>query len=173
MQIPGISDLLAKGTLPPSLLLLTGPAGVGKSMYCKQFFKDGLVNGEYCIYLSSSMSEKQFRSMFSNIEKSKFLENSNFINPYFLSPVSNSNESKSLSTSMNKESERINKLYLALEEIRSNIKAVYDKGQEVVANTFDSSRISSIRLVIDSLTHLIVVFGEMPYYNSSQNCLSF
>ena len=106
------------------------------------------------------MSEKQFRSMFSNIEKSKFLENSNFINPYFLSPVSNSNESKSLSTSMNKESERINKLYLALEEIRSNIKAVYDKGQEVVANTFDSSRISSIRLVIDSLTHLIVVFGE-------------
>ena len=33
MQIPGISDLLDKGTIPNSVLLLTGPAGAGKSMY--------------------------------------------------------------------------------------------------------------------------------------------
>ena len=32
MQIPGISNLLDKGTIPDSVLLLTGPAGAGKSM---------------------------------------------------------------------------------------------------------------------------------------------
>src|SRR6476660_9673061 len=160
MQIPGISDLLGKGTLPNSLLLLTGPAGVGKSMYCKQFFVDGLLKGDYCIYLSSSVSEKQYRSMFNNIEKSKVLQNSRLINPYLFSHVSNSNESISLSPHRNRESELIDKLYSALEEIRSNIKTIYDKRQEVVGSAYDSSRISEVRLVIDSLTHLIVVFGE-------------
>jgi KaiC/GvpD/RAD55 family RecA-like ATPase len=160
MQIPGISDLLGKGTLPNSLLLLTGPAGVGKSMYCKQFFVEGLLKGDYCIYLSSSVSEKQFRSMFDNIEPSKVLQNSRLINPYLFSHVSNSNESISLSLHRNRESELINKLYSALEEIRSNIKAINDKRQEIVGSAYDSSRISEVRLVVDSLTHLILVFGE-------------
>ena len=137
MQIPGISDLLGKGKLPTSLLLLTGPAGVGKSMYCKQFFIDGLLTGDYCIYLSSSLSEKQFRSMFTNIEKSKVLQNSRLINPYLLSPISSSNESISLSSHKNRESELINKLYSALEEIRSNIKTINDKRQEVVGSKYD------------------------------------
>ena len=82
MQIPGISDLLDKGTIPDSVLLLTGPAGAGKSMYCRQFFTDGLFDGDYCIYVSSNLTDKQFRSQFSNIEKLKLIQNSKYINPY-------------------------------------------------------------------------------------------
>src|SRR5437867_66074 len=82
MQIPGISDLLDKGTIPDSLLLLIGPAGAGKTMYCRQFFSDGLFDGDYCIYISSSLTSKQFRNHFSNVEKLNLVQNSRFINPY-------------------------------------------------------------------------------------------
>src|SRR5437867_9529032 len=82
MQIPGISDLLDKGVIPDSLLLLIGPAGAGKSMYCRQFFSDGLFDGDYCIYISSSLTNKQFINHFSNIEKLNLIQNSRFINPY-------------------------------------------------------------------------------------------
>src|SRR5919205_890183 len=82
MQIPGISDLLDKGVIPESLLLLIGPAGAGKSMYCRQFFTDGLFDGDYCIYISSSLTNKQFINHFSNIEKLNLIQNSKFINPY-------------------------------------------------------------------------------------------
>src|SRR5438874_13251334 len=87
MQIPGIADLIEKGTIPESLLLLTGPAGAGKSIYCKQFFSDGLIDGDYCIYVSSSLTDRQFRKQFPNVEKLILIQNSKFINPY-LYPIS-------------------------------------------------------------------------------------
>src|SRR2546421_6270057 len=87
MQIPGIADLIEKATIPESLLLPTGPAGAGKSIYCKQFFSDGLIDGDYCIYVSSSLTDRQFRKQFPNIEKLILIQNSKFINPY-LYPIS-------------------------------------------------------------------------------------
>src|SRR5690242_18812546 len=104
MQIPGIADLIEKGTIPESLLLLTGPAGAGKSIYCKQFFSDGLIDGDYCIYVSSSLTDRQFRKQFPNIEKLILIQNSKFINPYLYSispspsPPSPSSSPSSLST---------------------------------------------------------------------------
>src|ERR671939_696312 len=85
MQIPGISDLVGKGTIPESLILITGPSGSGKTVYCRQFFADGLLEGSYCIYISSSLINKQFRNQFSNLEKLDLDENSMFINPYLYS----------------------------------------------------------------------------------------
>jgi hypothetical protein len=64
------------------LLLLIGPIGAGKTMYCKQFFEDGILDRDYCIYVSSSLTNKQFRTQFSNIENQKLIQNSKFINPY-------------------------------------------------------------------------------------------
>jgi KaiC/GvpD/RAD55 family RecA-like ATPase len=103
MQIPGIADLIEKGTIPESLLLLTGPAGSGKSIYCKQFFSDGLIDGDYCIYVSSSLTDRQFRKQFPNVEKLILVQNSKFINPYLYpisppSPTSSSSSSSSLSS---------------------------------------------------------------------------
>jgi hypothetical protein len=133
MQIPGTSALIEKGIIPESLLLLTGPIGAGKTMYCRQFFADGLLDGDYCIYISSSLTNKQFRTQFSNIENLNLIENSKFINPYLYDrPVGNQGYSSfsrdSSSVSDNKtsvsgleKSESINSLSLTLAEIEATI----------------------------------------------------
>src|SRR5919202_362623 len=93
MQIPGISDLVGKVAIPESLILVTGPSGSGKSVYCRQFFTDSLLEGSYCIYISSSLINKQFRNQFSKIEKLNLDQNSMFINPYlFNTPVDNQSQ---------------------------------------------------------------------------------
>lgn len=210
MQIPGISDLLDKGSLPDSLLLLIGPSGAGKSMYCRQFFSDGLFDGDYCIYISSSLTNKQFRNHFSNIETLNLVQNSKFINPYLyhISPNRQDQNSSSLSPSIyvsttdgnadnstsnnNDEGGRIidnensvNKLFLTLKDIRDSITKMtkYINNDEEVdrrignvgitldnnnnttvysplnSNSFDNKN-RSIRVVVDSVTHLLAVFGE-------------
>ena len=90
MQIPGISDLVGKGAISESLILVTGPSGSGKSIYCRQFFTDSLLEGSYCIYISSSLTNKQFRNQFSKIENLDLDRNSLFINPHlYNTPIEN------------------------------------------------------------------------------------
>jgi KaiC/GvpD/RAD55 family RecA-like ATPase len=204
MQIPGISDLLDKGVIPDSLLLLIGPAGAGKSMYCRQFFSDGLFDGDYCIYISSSLTNKQFINHFSNIEKQNLIQNSKFINPYLYRssldsqeqyPSLSSSSSSSFSVANNNTDNRVgrrievensNKLSLALKDIQDSITKVtkYVSGDDEniisrfssvgnslnrsnaiyspnASNSSDNNNNSrAIRVVVDSLTHLLAVFGE-------------
>ncbi|HEX5978516.1 MAG TPA: ATPase domain-containing protein, partial [Nitrososphaeraceae archaeon] len=68
-KIPGISSLVDKD-IPNGLLLLCGPIGSGKSVYCRQFFLDGIEAGDFCIYVSSNMTENQYRNMFSAVQES-------------------------------------------------------------------------------------------------------
>ncbi len=128
MQIPGISHLIDKGTIPESLLLLTGPIGAGKSVYCRQFLADGLLDRDFCIYISSTLTNKQFRTQFSNIENLNLIQNSKFINPYLYSnPVvdqryrSFSSDSSSASDNNTGGHESIDKLSLTLREVQSTI----------------------------------------------------
>jgi KaiC/GvpD/RAD55 family RecA-like ATPase len=177
MQIPGTSALIEKGTIPESLLLLTGPIGSGKTMYCRQFLVDGLLDKDYCIYISSSLTDKQFRTQFSNIENLNLIQNSKFINPYLhTGPVGNHYSS---SVSINKtsvsgfeKSETINKLSLSLAEIEATITrikglAADDPGHNSSINKNIDRDIASssagnrgIRVVVDSLTQLLTLFGE-------------
>ncbi len=55
---PG-SARLVEDVLPPSSLLLIGPSGVGKTIFCKQFLYNGLVKGEACLYLATSESPEE------------------------------------------------------------------------------------------------------------------
>ena len=65
--IPGIDRLMEEKVLPRgSVLLLAGPSGSGKTVYCQQFIMDGLVAGDHCIWISSSMTDREFASMFSS-----------------------------------------------------------------------------------------------------------
>jgi KaiC/GvpD/RAD55 family RecA-like ATPase len=55
---PGSSRLI-EGKPPCASLLLIGQSGVGKTIFCKQFLQNGLVNGEPCIYLTTNESPEE------------------------------------------------------------------------------------------------------------------
>ena len=165
MQIPGQSDLITRETekIPDSLLLLCGPAGAGKTMYCKQFFVDCLMSGYYCIYISSSLTDRQYRTLFADIDESKLLQGSHFINPYLQKTLTGHSSSTSVSE---------NKLSLTLEIIHELINKVrngkedddddnYEKRQnnKVIEQSVDNNT-KKICLVVDSLTHLLAIFNE-------------
>ncbi|MGB7953062.1 MAG: hypothetical protein WCF23_03705 [Candidatus Nitrosopolaris sp.] len=102
-------------------------------MKIRQFLADGLLDRDYCIYVSSSLTDKQFRTQFSNIENLNLIENSKFINPYLHNgPFDKQGYSSffrdSSSVSDNKtpvialeNSESTNKLSLTLAEIEATI----------------------------------------------------
>lgn len=58
---PGSSKLV-EGDFPPESLLLLGPSGIGKSVFCKQFVYNGLTHNESCIYLSTDESPSQIEA---------------------------------------------------------------------------------------------------------------
>jgi KaiC/GvpD/RAD55 family RecA-like ATPase len=200
MHIPGVSYLLDKGDMPQSLILVTGPSGSGKTVYCRQFFAEGLFDGDYCIYVSSSLTNKQFRNQFSSIEKLNLDQNSKFINPYlYNTPADNQQRylsSHSVSISNIKAYDkstgadqgdrtiehsdngiRTDKLTMTLSEIRDSIIRITNEGGDnrsyddnidtdhkrsvdSIAPHFPSPSDRSIRLILDSLTHLVAIFGE-------------
>ncbi|MDP9289811.1 MAG: hypothetical protein M3P08_16660 [Thermoproteota archaeon] len=183
MQIPGTSAFIEKGIIPQSLLLLTGPIGAGKTMYCRQFFADGLLHRDYCVYVSSSLTNKQFRTQFSNIENLNLIENSKFINPYlhnahvgyqeysFFSRDSSYVSDNKTSVSGIEKSESINRLSLTLTEIGTAITQINRLTADdsdhngSISKNIDRDIASStgnrgIRVVVDSLTHLLTLFVE-------------
>ena len=99
-QIPGISHLLNKDSadrLRDTILLLKGPPGSGKTAYCRAFLAGGLQEGAKCIYINSSLTEKQFRNQFGSLSDiSK--ENLKFLNPYFMKPQDSHEHSGSASS---------------------------------------------------------------------------
>ena len=177
VQIPGIFELTGKSSsLPPSLFLLVGLAGTGKTMYCRQFFMDGLIHNDYCIYISPSLNEKKFRSLFSMFDLATLDKNSKFINPYMRIDANNSNKTSNIT------SDDLDRLKLTLSEIHEILvrqKMETDQNShhhrdpqslENAENKNNSSYLpdmsspssssKSIRVVVDSLTQLLVLFGE-------------
>ena len=58
---PG-SRKLVKGGVPSSSLLLIGPSGVGKTIFCKHFFYNGLMMGEPCIYVTTNETPEEIET---------------------------------------------------------------------------------------------------------------
>jgi KaiC/GvpD/RAD55 family RecA-like ATPase len=48
--IEGLDQLMEGGFLKPSTILLIGPPGVGKSIFCEQFVWEGLTHNDYVLY---------------------------------------------------------------------------------------------------------------------------
>jgi KaiC/GvpD/RAD55 family RecA-like ATPase/class 3 adenylate cyclase len=137
-KLPGISSLAEKD-IPNGLLLLCGPIGSGKSVYGRQFFLDGIEAGDYCMYLSSNLTENQYRNMFSTIRESTLSETTKFINPLRY-PLGGFDD----------------KLNQALSNLVETINALKKSNNNNVA----TGKNVTFRLVVDSLTHLFVLFGE-------------
>ena len=154
VRIPGISRLMNRDSIPDNMLLLTGAAGSGKSIYCRQFFLEGINHGDYCIYVSSTLTDKQYRSQFNSISELDLNNNSKFINPYYYKDVDPSK-----------------KLSITVDEIRGIITEIKNSGNkkrpgrssikpEISKNKDNGPQGSSMLLIVDSLTHLLAIFGE-------------
>ncbi|MGH9879392.1 MAG: ATPase domain-containing protein, partial [Nitrososphaerales archaeon] len=70
--------------LPGGIFLLSGPAGAGKTMYCRQFILDGLHNGNPCVFVSSSLTENQFQDLLVGLNPNS-QGSLKFMNPFNLS----------------------------------------------------------------------------------------
>ena len=55
---PG-SAKLVKGKIPASSLLLVGPTGVGKTIFCKHFLYNGLLNDEPFVYVTTNETPEE------------------------------------------------------------------------------------------------------------------
>jgi KaiC/GvpD/RAD55 family RecA-like ATPase len=55
---PG-SSRLVEGEVPSESLVLLGPSGIGKTIFCKQFLYNGLVIGEPSIYVATDESPEE------------------------------------------------------------------------------------------------------------------
>ena len=58
---PG-SKILVKGEIPSSSILLIGPSGVGKTIFCKHFLFNGLLAEEACIYVNTTEVPEEIES---------------------------------------------------------------------------------------------------------------
>ncbi len=134
MQIPGLYNLTGKDAIPQTIFLLSGSSGTGKSIYCRNFYLDGLLNRDYCIYMDCLLNSIDFDNKFKNVEKKILNQNSLFINPYKI------------------ECQKEQKLEKALEEL---VIAIDSR-----KNKFSNNSSKRIRVVIDSITHLMILFDE-------------
>ncbi len=173
-QIPGISHLLSKDStdsLRDTILLLKGPPGSGKTTYCRAFLAGGMQEGAKCIYINSSLTEKQFRNQFGSLS-SMSTENLKFINPYFTKPQESEEHSGSAAGSAQYDSSLDPKLALTLQELQntlstwgSNTDTDTDTNNENQNNGEQGGKTTpaaspTIYFVVDSLTHLLTIFKE-------------
>jgi KaiC/GvpD/RAD55 family RecA-like ATPase/class 3 adenylate cyclase len=166
-QIPGISHLLSKDTsdgLRDTILLLKGPPGSGKTTYCRAFLAGGVKEEAKCIYMNSSLTEKQFRNQFGSLSnKVKFL------NPYFNKSQGSQDPAGMATGSAQYDSSLDPKLALTLQELQNTLSYWGSKTdtdtnkeskniEEHVGTTTPSA--PTIYFVVDSLTHLLTMFKE-------------
>jgi KaiC/GvpD/RAD55 family RecA-like ATPase len=154
--IPGI--YLPFQSIGSKILLLSGPSGVGKTMYCRQFLLEGLLKGDKCIFISTDLSKMQFKALFSNVEDKNILDRIEFINPCddISLPY---NEERAVS------GKRLaNAILLALKrsleigsisEMHTASSNQKREEEDVVGGTN-----KPVRLVIDSMTHTLLLIGE-------------
>ena len=72
MSIPGAAELTdGEENISPTLFLLSGPPGIGKRDYCREFLEEGLSSGKRCIFVSSRITNREVATLF-NQEGRKF-----------------------------------------------------------------------------------------------------
>ncbi len=112
------------------IFLLTGPKFSGKSSYCNNLFVNAINDHSFCIYVSSSFTEKQYNNLFSS--KTTYIEkNSKLINPYLINQIAHSDDLTG---------EKLHLSYLKIKEF------------------IDSHINQSICFIMNSLTNLLTYF---------------
>lgn len=160
MPIPGYKELLGKDHSEDqngdnTLFLIMGPGRSGKTTYCKTFFESLLKIGNSGIFLSSTLTKRQYQNLFNSL--SSIIEsNSFFINP-FMREQMNSLESNNSETtdSLADVKKEIDKIILSSKMEQKN-----HHNNEKGENSLPALHQKKICMVIDSLSHLFNIFDE-------------
>ena len=155
LPIPGYKELLGKDHSEDqptgnSLFLIMGPGRSGKTTYCKTFFESILKIGNSGIFLSSTLTKRQYQNLFNSL--SSIIEtNSFFINPFLREQTNNSELTDSLAD-IKKE---IEKIIVSSKQEQKNYHH-NEKGE----NNLPLLQQKRMCMVIDSLSHLFNIFEE-------------
>jgi archaellum biogenesis ATPase FlaH len=160
LPIPGYKELLGKDhsedqNSDNTLFLIMGPGRSGKTTYCKTFFESLLKIGNSGIFLSSTLTKRQYQNLFNSL--SSIIEsNSFFINP-FMREQMNSLESNNSETtdSLADVKKEIDKIILSSKMEQKN-----HHNNEKGENSLPALHQKKICMVIDSLSHLFNIFDE-------------
>lgn len=155
MHFPGLLELTDREQIPNCMILLTGNSYVGKSCYCREYLLERMNNGSNSIYISCTNTDEQFQKwlLSAGFSRTQIESRLHFINPY---TRRNTGESNS-------------KLTWILSEIKEIIAKSHDSNP-VFSNPDEDNRKnrtdtnmrnkrSNFTLIIDSLNHLIALFG--------------
>jgi archaellum biogenesis ATPase FlaH len=161
LPIPGYKELLGKDhsedqNSDNTLFLIMGPGRSGKTTYCKTFFESLLKMGNSGIFLSSTLTKRQYQNLFNSLS-SLIESNSFFINP-FLREQMNSLESNNFEfmDSLADIKKEIDKIILSSKMEQKN----YDNNEKGENSLSSSPPQKKICMVIDSLSHLFNIFDE-------------
>ena len=139
MTIPGLAELTdGEENISPTLFLLSGPPGIGKRDYCREFLEEGLSSRKKCIFLSSKITDKEKFELL-NIDGKKF--NSLFINPVLLYDTPNQ---KSLD-------EALDRITSFLSDIQIDVSKDQNDSHSIDENNI-------VYFVMDSLNHFCDIF---------------
>ena len=160
MPIPGYKELLGKDhsedqNSDNTLFLIMGPGRSGKTTYCKTFFESLLKIGNSGIFLSSTLTKRQYKNLFNSL--SSIIEsNSFFINPFMREQI-NSLESHNseFTDSLADIKKEIDKIILSSKMEQKN-----HHNNEKGENSLPTLHQKKICMVIDSLSHLFNIFDE-------------
>jgi len=144
MTIPGLAELTdGEENISPTLFLLSGPPGIGKRDYCREFLEEGLSSKKKCVFLSSKVTDRQKIELF-NLNEKKF--NSLFVNPALLYDTPNE---KSLDDT--------------LKQIASYLSDTQnDESPDQESKKSIENGDNSVYLVMDSLNHFCDIFEVNP-----------
>src|SRR5665648_400802 len=126
-----------------------GPGRSGKTTYCKTFFESILKIGNSGIFLSSTLTKRQYQNLFNSL--SSILDsNSFFINPFLREQINSSETNNSeFDNSLVDIKKEIDKIILSSKQEQKN-----HGMNEKEENNLPSLPQKRICMVIDSLSHL-------------------
>ena len=144
MSIPGAAELTdGEENISPTLFLLSGPPGIGKRDYCREFLEEGLSSRKRCIFVSSKITNREDIDFF-NVNEKKF--DSLFVNPVLLY---DSPDEKSLNETLKQVIS-----YLSSGQVDASLHQRSKIGAENGDNI--------VYFVMDSLNHFCDIFDVYP-----------
>jgi archaellum biogenesis ATPase FlaH/class 3 adenylate cyclase len=154
MHIPGLAELTEREEIPRCLILLTGNSNVGKSCYCREFLLGSMNDRSNCAYISCAETEEQLQDQLvrAGVSRIEISTRFHFINPYIRRQSGDTGLQLSKIVSEMKE---------IMEDHSSLIAGGHDSTTNVkqIAGITPENRNMNFTLIVDSLNHLIALFG--------------